>query len=189
MYSPPSRSPPCSPSRRNPPSARTSPGEHHQPLVLLQRRLPYGRQRSGAEPASGDRPDARLHHHRRKLLQQEHRRSALGGNSGTFPDPVGKGALRFTNGSPYGYSENGGIVSTTPFPTGQGISITFKTVTYRGNSGGSRPGRRRRHQFLPDGREPAQHRHHHRRGERRRQRPRRLGRQPGLQLLELQLAL
>ncbi len=61
----------------------------------------------------------------------------VGGNSGTFPDPIGKGALRFTNGSPYGYSENGGIVSTTPFPTGQGVSITFKTVTYLGNSGGS----------------------------------------------------
>ncbi|HXB65097.1 MAG TPA: hypothetical protein VNV42_09520, partial [Solirubrobacteraceae bacterium] len=60
----------------------------------------------------------------------------VGGNSGTFPDPSGKGALRFTNGSPYGFSENGGIVSTTPFPTGQGVSITFKTVTYLGNSGG-----------------------------------------------------
>jgi type IV pilus assembly protein PilY1 len=64
--------------------------------------------------------------------------------SNTTPDPAGspptvpgQGALRFTNGSPYGYSENGGIVSTTPFPTGQGVSITFKTVTYRGNSGGA----------------------------------------------------
>jgi type IV pilus assembly protein PilY1 len=61
----------------------------------------------------------------------------VGGYNGTFPDPVGNGALRFTNGFPYGYSENGGIVSTTPFPTGQGVSITFKTVTYRGNSGGA----------------------------------------------------
>ena len=63
--------------------------------------------------------------------------------SNTTPDPAGnattpgQGALRFTNGSPYGYSENGGIVSTTPFPTGQGVSVTFKTVTYRGNSGGA----------------------------------------------------
>jgi type IV pilus assembly protein PilY1 len=54
----------------------------------------------------------------------------------TTPDPVGHGALRFTNGHPYGYSENGGVVFATPFPTGQGVSITFKTVTYDGDSGG-----------------------------------------------------
>ncbi|HTT43985.1 MAG TPA: PilC/PilY family type IV pilus protein [Steroidobacteraceae bacterium] len=60
----------------------------------------------------------------------------VGGYNGTFPDPSGNGALRFTNGYPYGYKENGGILSTTPFPTGQGVSITFKTVTYLGNSGG-----------------------------------------------------
>ena len=66
----------------------------------------------------------------------------VGGFNGTFPDPAGsgstpgKGALRFTNGYPYGYNESGGIVSTAPFPTGQGVSITFKTVTYLGNSGG-----------------------------------------------------
>ncbi len=60
----------------------------------------------------------------------------VGGYNGSFPDPSGSGALRFTNGYPYGYSENGGIVSTAPFPTGQGVSITFKTVTYLGNSGG-----------------------------------------------------
>jgi type IV pilus assembly protein PilY1 len=62
----------------------------------------------------------------------------VGGNSGVggFPDPAGKGALRFTNGSPYGYRENGGILSTTPFPTGQGVAITFKTVTYLGDRGG-----------------------------------------------------
>jgi type IV pilus assembly protein PilY1 len=53
------------------------------------------------------------------------------------PDPSGQGALRFTNGYPYGYDENGGIVFATPFPTGQGVSVTFKTVTYLGNSGGS----------------------------------------------------
>src|SRR5213078_3340881 len=34
-------------------------------------------------------------------------------------------------------SQNGAIVSTTPFPTGQGISVTFKTVTYLGDSGGA----------------------------------------------------
>ena len=55
----------------------------------------------------------------------------------TTPDPAGQGALRFTNGFPYGYSENGGIVFATPFPTGQGVSITFKTVTYLGDSGGA----------------------------------------------------
>ena len=66
----------------------------------------------------------------------------VGGYNGTFPDPAGSGstpgngALRFTNGYPYGYNESGGIVSTAPFPTGQGVSITFKTVTYLGNSGG-----------------------------------------------------
>jgi type IV pilus assembly protein PilY1 len=59
------------------------------------------------------------------------------GLTNTTPDPVGKGALRFTNGYPYGYKENGGIVFATPFPTGQGVAITFKTVTYLGNSGGS----------------------------------------------------
>jgi len=48
------------------------------------------------------------------------------------------GALRFTNGYPYGYHENGAIVSDFTFPTSQGIEITFKTVTYLGNSGGSR---------------------------------------------------
>jgi type IV pilus assembly protein PilY1 len=61
----------------------------------------------------------------------------VGGYNGTFPDPVGSGALRFTNGKPGGYSQNGAIVSTTPFSTGQGINVTFKTVTYLGNSGGA----------------------------------------------------
>jgi type IV pilus assembly protein PilY1 len=61
----------------------------------------------------------------------------VGGYNGTFPDPVGKGALRFTNGSPGGYRQNGGILSTVPFSTGQGIAITFKTVTYLGDSGGA----------------------------------------------------
>ncbi len=56
--------------------------------------------------------------------------------SGQVPDPVGSGALRFTNGYPYGYSENGAIVSQNTFPTGAGVQVTFKTVTYRGNSAG-----------------------------------------------------
>ena len=72
--------------------------------------------------------------------------SGVSGGSQTLPDPVGHGALRFTNGnlagngnpgSAGGLHQNGGIVSATPFPTGQGLSVTFKTVTYRGDKGGS----------------------------------------------------
>ncbi len=63
--------------------------------------------------------------------------SLVGGNNGTFPDPVGSGALRFTNGSPYGYGENGAIVSAGTFDASQGIQITFKTVTYLGDKGGA----------------------------------------------------
>jgi type IV pilus assembly protein PilY1 len=61
----------------------------------------------------------------------------VGGFNGTFPDPAGNGALRFTNGYPYGYSENGAVIFATPFPSGQGVAVTFKTVTYLGNSGGT----------------------------------------------------
>ena len=51
------------------------------------------------------------------------------------PDPTGFGALRFTNGSPYGHNQAGAIVGPeTAFPTGAGVQITFKTLTYRGNS-------------------------------------------------------
>ena len=57
--------------------------------------------------------------------------------TGNFPDPSGSGALRFTNGYPYGYSENGGVIYSVPFNTGAGVAITFKTVTYLGNSGGA----------------------------------------------------
>ncbi|MBU6438383.1 MAG: hypothetical protein KGQ77_12725, partial [Betaproteobacteria bacterium] len=35
----------------------------------------------------------------------------VGGNSGVLPDPAGKGALRFTNGRPGGYGQNGAVVS------------------------------------------------------------------------------
>lgn len=58
------------------------------------------------------------------------------GTAQTLPDPVGNGALRFTNGYPYGHFENGSIVSASTFNAGQGVQITFKTVTYRGDSGG-----------------------------------------------------
>src|SRR6185312_2322206 len=57
---------------------------------------------------------------------------------------AGKGALRFTNGFTsghggdfmYGYHQAGSIISSgTPFPTGAGLQVIFKTVTYRGDSG------------------------------------------------------
>jgi type IV pilus assembly protein PilY1 len=64
-------------------------------------------------------------------------KNGVAGNAQTLPDPVGSGALRFTNGSPYGHGENGAIVSSSAFNAGQGIQITFKTVTYRGDSGGA----------------------------------------------------
>ena len=57
------------------------------------------------------------------------------GTAYTLPDPVGKGALRFTNGFPYGFLESGAIVSAFTFGAGAGVHITFKTVTYRGDSG------------------------------------------------------
>src|ERR1700692_338037 len=50
------------------------------------------------------------------------------------PDAPKSGALRFTNS----FSQAGSIISTgTPFPTGSGLQIIFKTVTYRGDSGGT----------------------------------------------------
>jgi type IV pilus assembly protein PilY1 len=48
------------------------------------------------------------------------------------PDSPGNGALRFTNGFPYGMEEDGAIVSAGTFPSANGMQITFKTVTYRG---------------------------------------------------------
>lgn len=66
------------------------------------------------------------------------------GSSQTLPDPIGDGALRFTNGCLYdgdcsngGKAQNGAIVSADTFSTNQGLDITFKSVTYRGDSGGS----------------------------------------------------
>jgi type IV pilus assembly protein PilY1 len=50
------------------------------------------------------------------------------------PDAPGKGALRFTNW----FGQAGSIIySGAPFPTGAGLQVIFKTVTYRGNSGGT----------------------------------------------------
>jgi type IV pilus assembly protein PilY1 len=50
------------------------------------------------------------------------------------PDPAGQGALRFTNW----YGQAGSIISSgAPFPTGTGIQVVFKTVTYDGDRGGA----------------------------------------------------
>ncbi len=69
--------------------------------------------------------------------------------SSTALDPVGYGALRFTNGcinssdnscgsgSGGGHSQSGAIISANTYPTNKGLDITFKTVTYRGDSGGA----------------------------------------------------
>jgi Tfp pilus tip-associated adhesin PilY1 len=62
--------------------------------------------------------------------------TAPGTNQSQTPDLSGSGALRLTNGSPY-YHESGAIVSTVPFDATSGVQVTFKTVTYRGDSGGS----------------------------------------------------
>jgi type IV pilus assembly protein PilY1 len=58
--------------------------------------------------------------------------------SAQVPDPDGFGALRFTNGRPYGHRQSGAIVGPEiAFPTGNGVQVTFKTLTYRGDSGGN----------------------------------------------------
>jgi type IV pilus assembly protein PilY1 len=83
----------------------------------------------------------------------------VGGNNGFLGNsssPTGSqtgdtpatGALRFTNGFTsghnssdsnafqYGYKQAGSIISSgTPFATGAGLQVVFKTITYRGNSG------------------------------------------------------
>ncbi|MGH8149472.1 MAG: pilus assembly protein [Steroidobacteraceae bacterium] len=63
--------------------------------------------------------------------------SAPASTSAQVADPVGQGALRFTNGHPYGNNENGAIISASAFPTGEGIRVQFMTVTYHGDSGGA----------------------------------------------------
>jgi type IV pilus assembly protein PilY1 len=84
--------------------------------------------------------------------QANHDPALVGGYNGflgataapSTPDPVittngvavGYGALRFTNGAPYGHNESGAILSQSTFSTGAGIEVTFKTVTYHGDSGG-----------------------------------------------------
>src|SRR5271169_481230 len=71
----------------------------------------------------------------------------IGGNSGFLGtaanpgtgvgqagDPPGFGALRFTNW----YGQAGSIISSgTPFPTGTGLQVVFKTISYAGDYGGA----------------------------------------------------
>jgi type IV pilus assembly protein PilY1 len=69
---------------------------------------------------------------------KENLTGGIHGNSGssqTLPDPSGQGALRFTNGSPGGFNQNGAIISALPYSTANGLNITFATISYRGNSG------------------------------------------------------
>jgi type IV pilus assembly protein PilY1 len=71
--------------------------------------------------------------------------NGVAGSSTTLPDTVGNGALRLTNGAITpnqpsdlnGGYEDGAIWSATPFSAGSGLQITFKTVTYRGDGGGT----------------------------------------------------
>src|SRR5579859_1673617 len=70
----------------------------------------------------------------------------VGGTRGTLPDTSGSGALRFTNGCINGSCSSGGggghnqfcaIISGNTFDSSAGVQVTFKTVTYRGDSQGS----------------------------------------------------
>ena len=90
------------------------------------------------------------------------------GSAVTLPDnaSLGQGALRFTNGclapsgtstncSNGGHNQNGAIISGTSYPSNAGLQITFKTVTYRGDSyngtGGDSDGADGMSFFLIDG--------------------------------------
>jgi type IV pilus assembly protein PilY1 len=62
----------------------------------------------------------------------------VGGVSGRLPDPVGKGALRLTNGDTVSYGSNGisqqgAILSNFTLPSNAGLQVTFRTVIYGGN--------------------------------------------------------
>jgi len=78
-------------------------------------------------------------------LQYYQGQTLVGGTGGTLPDLGGSGALRLTNGFTqghgsgfsFGYNQAGGIISNFTFAAGTGVQILFKTVTYRGNSGGN----------------------------------------------------
>jgi type IV pilus assembly protein PilY1 len=104
--------------------------------------------------------------------------TAPAGIAAQVPDPTitnpdgsvtGLGALRFTNGSinvtnattgvtthSYGHNERGAILSSSTYPTGSGFQVTFKTVTYHGDSGGAgTDGADGISFFLQDGSQPA----------------------------------
>jgi len=108
--------------------------------------------------------------------------TAPGSVSAQIPDPIvtnpdgsktGHGALRFTNGSinvsttnpttgavttthSYGHNERGAILSSSTYPTGSGFQVTFKTITYHGDSGGAgTDGADGISFFLQDGSQPA----------------------------------
>lgn len=59
----------------------------------------------------------------------------VGGATGTLPDVNGKGAMRLTNGG-NGTNQAGAVYSTEPFPTNEGVQVTFSTATYGGNGSG-----------------------------------------------------
>jgi type IV pilus assembly protein PilY1 len=63
----------------------------------------------------------------------------IGGDNGTLPDAVNKGALRLTNGDTTsngsnGNQQTGAVVSTQGFPMTGGVQITWTSVTYGGNA-------------------------------------------------------
>jgi type IV pilus assembly protein PilY1 len=70
-------------------------------------------------------------------------KTQVGGVTGRIyptPDPIGKGALRLTNGD---YQSNGGngdyqtgtiLYNGTPFPTSKGVQVTWTSVTYGGDN-------------------------------------------------------
>lgn len=62
-----------------------------------------------------------------------------GGNSmvGNLPDSSGNGALRMTDGWPNGYNQAGAIISNFTFPNDSGLQVTFRTISYAGDSGGA----------------------------------------------------
>ena len=59
--------------------------------------------------------------------------NGVSGSTQTLPDPANSGTLRFTNGYPFGNNEGGAIVSAVPFDATNGVQITFKSITYRGD--------------------------------------------------------
>ncbi|MDE2369730.1 MAG: pilus assembly protein PilY [Burkholderiales bacterium] len=65
-------------------------------------------------------------------------RHSVGGATGSLPDATGAGALRFTSAK-YGgsgiYQQRGAIISNFSFPSSSGLTVTFRTIAYAGDSG------------------------------------------------------